>query len=103
MRLRRNAIGSPCAWRDCTLGKLLLCATCRLRRASPAASGKGRESSPAFSSCQTYWLRLGHRESAPCCSDRLSPHAAGLGPGRLLPLAVTPPRPPAPQLPPLQD
>src|SRR5260370_4541436 len=88
MRLRRNAIVSSCACRACALGKLLLRATCRLRRASPAASGSGSDSSPAFSSCQTYWLWLVHSESAPCCSDRLSRQAPGLGPGALLPLAT---------------
>src|SRR5260221_5973961 len=88
MRLRSNAIVSSCACRACALGKLLLRATCRLRRASPAASGSGTDSSPAFSSCQTYWLRLVHSESAPCCSDRLSRQAPGLGPRALFPFAT---------------
>src|SRR5260370_38787309 len=100
MRLRRDAIVSSCACRACALGKLLLAATCRLRRASPAASGKGSDSSPAFSSCQTYWLWLGQGASAPRSSDRGLRQPPGVGPGGPLPLTTTtrppPPRPAPP-------
>src|SRR5260370_12681338 len=98
MRLRRDAIVSSCACRACALGKLLLAATCRLRRASPAASGKGSDSSPAFSSCQTYWLWLVQGASAPRSSDRVLRQPPGVGPGGLLPFTTThrPPSPPPP-------
>src|SRR5260370_13249724 len=101
MRLRRDAIVSSCACRACALGKLLLAATCRLRRASPAASGKGSDSSPAFSSCQTYWLWLVQGASAPRPSDRVLRQPPGVGPRRALPLSTAPPPPPARPAPPL--
>src|SRR5260370_31604748 len=89
MRVRRNAIAASAVWRRRRAGKLLLGATWSVSRASADGLGSGSDSSPAFSSCQTYWLRPVQAASAPGASDRLLRQAPGLAPGGLLPLATT--------------
>ena len=66
----------------------LLTATWRVRVGRVSAVGGAMVRNPAFSSCQTYWLRALHGSSALASDTRLSRQPPGTGPVLLLPLTT---------------